>query len=142
MDKAKNQNWLGPAEEVLGILRCLSCGNNLRQAADGLVCAVCGRKYPVLNGIVRFVDTQHYAGSFGFQWKVYAQTQLDGEHSRRSENAFRRRTGFCPEDVAGKLVLDGLCRAQQIRADGFFHGREFRPRKVVSPRFYRIVQYR
>ena len=109
MYKAKNQNWLGPAEEVLGILRCLSCRNNLRQAADGLVCAVCGRKYPVLNGIVRFVNTQHYAGSFGFQWKVYAQTQLDGEHSRRSENAFRRRTGFCPEDLAGTLVLDVGC---------------------------------
>src|SRR5207245_11570626 len=55
------------------------------------------------------VDTQHYAGSVGFQWKVYAQTQLDGEHSRRSENAFRRRTGFCPEDLAGKLVLDVGC---------------------------------
>jgi 2-polyprenyl-3-methyl-5-hydroxy-6-metoxy-1,4-benzoquinol methylase len=59
--------------------------------------------------VVRFVDTQHYAGSFGFQWKVYARTQLDSEQSRRSENAFRCRTGLRPEDLAGKVVLDVGC---------------------------------
>jgi SAM-dependent methyltransferase len=73
------------------------------------VCSGCGRSYALRNGVLRFVDTQHYAGSFGFQWKVYARLQLDSEQSRRSENAFRRRTGFRPEDLAGKLVLDVGC---------------------------------
>jgi 2-polyprenyl-3-methyl-5-hydroxy-6-metoxy-1,4-benzoquinol methylase len=63
----------------------------------------------VLNGVVCFVDAQTYAGSFGFQWKLYARTQLDDATSHRSEDAFRRRTGFRPEDLAGKLVLDVGC---------------------------------
>ena len=99
----------GVASEVLNILRCLSCRGTLSEAQDSLVCSECGRQYPYLNGVYRFVDTQHYAGSFGFQWHVHAKTQLDNEQSQRSESAFRRRTGFCPEDLAGKLVLDVGC---------------------------------
>jgi len=40
---------------------------------------------------------------------VHARTQLDTAESNRSERAFRRRTGFRPEDLAGKLVLDVGC---------------------------------
>jgi SAM-dependent methyltransferase len=104
-----NGNWPGLADEVLTILRCLTCQNSVDQRADGLVCAGCGRVYPAIDGVVRFVDAQNYAGSFGFQWKLHARTQLDDATSHRSENAFRRRTGFRPEDLAGKLVLDVGC---------------------------------
>ena len=97
------------SQRVLGILRCLSCQGRLDAQPDGLVCSACGRKYPLVNGIVRFVDEQHYAGSFGFQWHVHARTQLDTQESTRSEQDFRRRTGFRPEDLAGKLVLDVGC---------------------------------
>jgi SAM-dependent methyltransferase len=62
-----------------------------------------------VNGVIRFVDQQHYAGSFGFQWQVHARTQLDTNESNISEQAFRQRTGFRPEDLAGKLVLDVGC---------------------------------
>jgi len=34
---------------------------------------------------------------------------LDTQESNRSERGFRRRTGFRPEDLAGKLVLDVGC---------------------------------
>ena len=74
-----------------------------------MVCTGCGRKYPQVNGVIRFVDAQEYAGSFGFQWHVHARTQLDTKENTRSERAFRRRTGFRPEDLAGKLVLDVGC---------------------------------
>ena len=104
-----NGNWPGLAEDVLVILRCLACRGRLHQSADGLLCAGCARLYPALNGVVRFVDAQKYAGSFGFQWKLHARTQLDDATSHRSENAFRRRTGFRPEELAGKLVLDVGC---------------------------------
>src|SRR5947209_14267207 len=104
--KQENQHSLGIAKEILAILRCLSCKAMLRQEADALVCGRCGRTYRFLQGVARFVDAQHYAGSFGFQWQVFARTQLDTEQSHRSEVAFRRRTGFCPDDFAGKLVLD------------------------------------
>jgi ubiquinone/menaquinone biosynthesis C-methylase UbiE len=62
-----------------------------------------------MKGVVRFVDAQVYAGSFGFQWLTFRDTQLDNEQSRRSDADFRRRTGFRPEDLAGKLVLDVGC---------------------------------
>lgn len=99
----------GLTAKVLEILICVSCKKGLRQAGDGLVCSGCGRHYPLLNGVVRFVDAQNYAGSFGFQWKVHARTQLDDATSHRSEEAFCRRTGFRPEDLTGKLVLDVGC---------------------------------
>jgi SAM-dependent methyltransferase len=97
------------SEEVLAILRCLDCHSNLMAEKEALACAGCSRRYPVVNGVVRFVDQQQYAGSFGFQWHVHALTQLDTAESDRSEIAFRKRTGFRPEDLAGKLVLDVGC---------------------------------
>ena len=58
---------------------------------------------------MRFVDAEQYAGSFGFQWHIFRK-QLDNDKSRRSETDFRRRrTGFEPRDLAGKLVLDVGC---------------------------------
>jgi SAM-dependent methyltransferase len=109
MAQTENASLPGVAEEVLTILRCLDCQSRLDPRADGLVCQKCGRQYPQLNGVIRFVGAQEYAGSFGFQWKLYSRTQLDDASSQRSENAFRRRTGFRPEDLAGKLVLDVGC---------------------------------
>jgi len=106
---AGGANMPGVAREVLNILRCLGCRGTVSEQPDALVCAECGRRCPYWNGVYRFVDTEHYAGSFGFQWHVHARTQLDNEQSRRSEGAFRRRTGFRPEELAGKLVLDVGC---------------------------------
>ena len=102
-------NWPGVANDFLAILRCLECHDRLDQRPDGLVCSGCGNQYPALNGVVRFVDAQAYAGSFGFQWKIHARTQMDDANSHRTEIAFRQRTGFRPEDLAGKLVLDVGC---------------------------------
>jgi SAM-dependent methyltransferase len=96
-------------EDVLAVLRCPACRSRLENRPDGLVCLDCRKQYPAVNGVIRFVDAENYAGSFGFQWKLHARTQLDNEHSHRSEEAFRRRTGFSPEDLRGKLVLDVGC---------------------------------
>src|SRR6266545_3231590 len=109
MAQTENTKLHGVSNEVLAILRCLDCQGYLSPGSDELVCSGCGRKYPVLNDVLRFVDEENYAGSFGFQWKLYAQTQLDDANSQRSETAFRLRTGFRPEDLQGKLVLDVGC---------------------------------
>ena len=97
------------ADRVLSVLRCLTCRDRLKERESELVCLGCGRKYRFVTPIFRFVDAQQYAGSFGFQWHLHAQTQLDTAENNRSERAFRRRTGFRPEDLAGKLVLDVGC---------------------------------
>jgi 2-polyprenyl-3-methyl-5-hydroxy-6-metoxy-1,4-benzoquinol methylase/uncharacterized protein YbaR (Trm112 family) len=45
---------------------------------DGsIICESCGRVYPVVRGIPRFVTHSNYAESFGFQWNTHARTQLD-----------------------------------------------------------------
>ena len=85
MAKTENVNLPGVGEEVLAILGCLDCQGGLASGAGGLVCLQCGREYPLLNGVLRFVDAQNYAGSFGFQWKLYSRTQLDDASSQRSE---------------------------------------------------------
>jgi SAM-dependent methyltransferase len=95
--------------EVVAALRCLGCSGDLDDRGDALVCARCDRKYPRVNGVIRFVDPENYADSFGFQWQRYTRTQLDTEESRQSEIDFGRRTGLTPADLKGKLVLDVGC---------------------------------
>ena len=96
--------------EVQTILRCLSCGSNLEaDATGGYVCPACKRAYPFVNGIARFVDAQHYAASFGFQWHRYQKTQLDHGEVRQAEHHFLMKTALKPEELKGKLVLDVGC---------------------------------
>jgi 2-polyprenyl-3-methyl-5-hydroxy-6-metoxy-1,4-benzoquinol methylase len=92
------------------ILRCLGCGSKLdSDNAGGFICPVCKRTYPKVNGIARFVDSQHYAASFGFQWHRYQKTQLDHDEVREADQHFRIKTALRPEEVKGKVVLDVGC---------------------------------
>ena len=54
--------------ELREILRCIGCGAGLEGAADGYACSACGKKFPLVRGVYRFVDEQNYAASFGWQW--------------------------------------------------------------------------
>jgi SAM-dependent methyltransferase len=107
--KEQNSGRRGFRTELLDVLRCASCRGSLVEDGSGLVCPDCRRLFPEINGVVRFVDEQHYAGSFGFQWHKYARTQLDSADNHDSEIAFRERTGFTPDELRGKLVLDVGC---------------------------------
>lgn len=109
MTGSPDHNPPGLDKKVLAVLRCLSCAGRLEEHPGQVQCIDCHRTYPDLNGVIRFVDAEQYAGSFGFQWHVHARTQLDTGASNRSERDFQERTGFAPEDLAGKLVLDVGC---------------------------------
>ena len=96
--------------ELQAILRCLSCGSKLESDQAGAYkCPACKRAYPHVQGIARFVDAQHYAASFGFQWHRYQKTQLDHDEVRESDRHFRMKTALRPEELNGKLVLDVGC---------------------------------
>jgi 2-polyprenyl-3-methyl-5-hydroxy-6-metoxy-1,4-benzoquinol methylase len=98
--------------EVQAILTCLTCGSKLESdQAGGYVCPACKRVYPNVQGIARFVEAQHYAASFGFQWHRYQKTQLDTDQDelRDSERHFFKKTALRPEDLKGKLILDVGC---------------------------------
>lgn len=95
--------------EILAILCCPACGQRLSPDDTGYQCAGCNRTFPTIDGVTCFVEPGSYADSFGFQWQKYRRTQLDTEECRESESDFRKRTGFTPEELKGKLVLDVGC---------------------------------
>lgn len=65
------------------------------------------RQYPIVRNIARFVSDDHYVGSFSFEWNTHKTTQLDNHRNdKSSEDQFRRKTGFSPEELNGKLLLD------------------------------------
>lgn len=107
-------------ESLLRYLACPDCQESLdlaRRVArageveDGeLQCRRCARSYPIMRGIPRFVDTDHYVDSFSFQWNLHSKTQVDSlaGHSE-SRKTFATKTGLTAADLKGKLVLDVGC---------------------------------
>ena len=72
-----------------------------------LICAACSRRYPIIRGVPRFVDSGAYASSFGRQWNWFRTVQLDSSNgTTQSEEALRAATGWTDQDYAGRLVLD------------------------------------
>jgi SAM-dependent methyltransferase len=92
-------------------LRCVRCGfGDLSRAEARWVCSSCGAHFPILNGVSRFVKSQEYAGSFGFQWNYFAKAQLDSANgTTRSRDMFVEKTGFTLAGLYGRRVLDAGC---------------------------------
>jgi len=95
----------------VALLKCLSCGNApLAADSAGFRCESCGRKYPVVREVARFVDRSGYAGSFGFQWTRFARVQLDSASgTTRSRDTFVTKTGWSTADLRGERILDAGC---------------------------------
>lgn len=71
-----------------------------------LQCASCQAVFPIKNGLPRFVPASNYAESFGFQWNLHAQTQLDS-HSGLPISRDRLWTAVGgPVDLSGQQVLE------------------------------------
>jgi SAM-dependent methyltransferase len=94
---------------VTAILRCPNCSGTLAETEHSFACQSCGTRYPVTNGVIQFVSSEDYVSNFGYEWSKYRRTQLDCDQSRMSEEVFRRKTGFSPEELRGKWVLDAGC---------------------------------
>jgi SAM-dependent methyltransferase len=86
-----------------------------------LLSSGCGREYPVLRGVPRFVDSGAYAGTFGFQWQRFRNVQLDSANGdRQSERTLAATTGWTEADYRGRLTLDagiGAGRFAEVVAD-------------------------
>jgi SAM-dependent methyltransferase len=103
-------------------LRCVDCHTGgLSRRDDAWTCGACGRRFPIVGGVPRFVAHEHYSGSFGFQWNRFAQAQLDSANgTARSLETFVLKTGWRLDDLAGRRVLDAGCgmgRFAEVCAD-------------------------
>ncbi|MEX2287924.1 MAG: methyltransferase domain-containing protein [Planctomycetaceae bacterium] len=85
-------------------LRCPEgCGPIDVEADDALICSRCGKTYPVVDGIPRFVSQRHLA-SFGLQWNKY-----EVAHDDEDRATFQAKTGFSLDELRGLRVLDAGC---------------------------------
>ena len=96
-------------DDLLPILCCSACRGELTAIQSELRCSACGKSFPWLRDVGRFVDARNYADNFGFQWQKYALTQMDSERQNASEVDFRRKAGLTAAELRGKRVLDVGC---------------------------------
>lgn len=108
--------------ELLEILRCPVTHQPIRledpEYHEGKICSGWlvsedgQHRYPIRNFIPRFVPESNYADNFGMQWNKFRQTQLDSYSGHSiSTDRFWKATGWRPEDITGKWVLDAGCGA-------------------------------
>jgi len=86
-------------------------GSKLCQEGDVLVSET-SHRFPVVGGIPRFVESEAYSASFGLQWTVHSETQLD---SRTVTAISRDRLESCLgaplSSLRGANVLEAGCGA-------------------------------
>ena len=96
---------------------CTTCGdhlfleNTVPQEKGGLlkeelVCRNCGFRYPVINGIPRFVLAENYASSFGRQWNIHRRTQLDSYTGLPISRNRLFAVSNWPEHLKGEQILE------------------------------------
>jgi len=77
-----------------------------------LDCPACPARYPVTGGIPRFVPSDNYASSFGYQWNRFRQEQIDSLNGmQQSEQRLRTETEWDPASLTDQWVLDAGCGA-------------------------------
>ena len=120
-------------QELLEIVRCPHCQEKLLLEDDVetlgqkensiLVCQNCQHLYPVKKNIPRFVSNEHDLANFGFQWNLFRKTQLDSHSGLPiSKNRFLEHSGWKPEELEGKLVLDVGCGAGRFTEIALSYG--------------------
>ncbi len=105
--------------KILELFACPKCGAELRleegAAQDGrvseglLLCAGCSSEYPIIRGMPRFVPSEDYADTFGYQWNRFDRLQLD-RHTQNdlSRERFFATTGW-PARLEGQRILEAGC---------------------------------
>ena len=107
---------------LLDILCCPKCSGKLncepdiqqdKEISEGnLTCKDCQTAYPIKAGIPRFVESDNYASSFGYQWNLFSKEQIDSHNGTTlSAKRFWAETGWTKEHLKGKWILDAGCGA-------------------------------
>jgi SAM-dependent methyltransferase len=96
--------------EQIAHLCCPSCRQGRLDAqgtpASQLVCTSCGASFPVVGGIPRFVPNEDYADTFGLQWNIHRQAQLDSYSGLPiSRDRLFEATAW-PKDMTGQVIAE------------------------------------
>ena len=115
---------------LVQLLRDPEDGSALRREGDFLVSGA-GRRFPVIRGVPRFVPSDSYAGSFGYQWNRFARTQLDSASGgTQSRDTFVEKTGIPLCGLEGQDDPRRRMRHGPLRRSG---GRGGRPDRRDRP---------
>ena len=80
--------------------------------AGTIECHQCDKNWPIESGIPRFVPTENYASSFGYQWNRFKKVQIDSVNGvAQSERRLHAETEWKKEWTSGEWVLDIGCGA-------------------------------
>ncbi len=79
-----------------------------------LICKKWEHKYPITNGIPRFVSDQKYTESFGFEWGRWSRVQFEDKDSDPvmkgyTRSYFQKITTFTPKTILGKTIVEFGC---------------------------------
>jgi len=93
---------------------CKECyGKEIR---EGTIFCSCGKKYPVHEGIPRFLpdslrpDFQKIQGTFSYEWKMFRFGERNwGQDIEYRKSLFLRGMGVTPDTLGGKLIFDAGC---------------------------------
>lgn len=110
--------------EAFDLLACPKCGSDLRiQSIESLnretgeiesgaiECTKCQATFAIARNLARFVPTESYASSFGFQWNRFDQIQVDRVMKNDlSRDRFYKTTGW-PQHMEGQRILEAGCGA-------------------------------
>jgi SAM-dependent methyltransferase len=88
-------------------LVCPTCRGPLEKDGSNRFGCPRGHTFPIVDGVPRFVAQESYAESFGFEWTLHRQTQVDSKSGRNdSLDRFTQTVGLGPAELQDRLVLD------------------------------------
>lgn len=111
-------------EKHLDLLRCPLTGERLNLIPDevnsngmvvtGKLVSQSDRVYPIVRGVPRFVDSEHYASSFGYEWSRWPRVQFESENIGRPLEGHTTRmweiiTNSKMRDLAGMRIVEFGC---------------------------------
>jgi ubiquinone/menaquinone biosynthesis C-methylase UbiE/uncharacterized protein YbaR (Trm112 family) len=113
-------------KEMCGIRRCRVAQGNpkptdctecyTQEIMEGTLCCECGQKWPIVNGIPRFLpkqladDFRKTQATFSFEWKMFRFGERNwGQDISVRKDLFLRGMGVGRRDVKGGLIFDAGC---------------------------------
>jgi SAM-dependent methyltransferase len=109
------------SSSAVDLFACLSCGSALRAEANPsaenhatmaegqLICTGCGKAFPIVRSMPRFVPSEEYAESFGYQWNRFDRLQLDRHMGNDLSRERFFKTTQWPQRMEGQRILEAGC---------------------------------